>query len=246
MKDTFIAFKFHYKLSRQIPFTELSKDADDVEFVKEGTQLIGFNIIMKKSMLLQDAEKESQEYAYLLSDLISVKSHKYTTPNLSGSESTYENGNARVTKALTIRYDIEGAPAKLDIYHQFANILNSNVPQIKSHLSYLAKAVIFQYQNFPDHSIMEAFKIIEADKKFKSNYIQIYEKYYALRNILAHSPEYRPKTTGFFMKYFDESTFEYRVYEPDNNLIILNLQSGKTLKKLNQLVKELMNEIKNI
>ena len=34
-----------------------------VEFVKEGTQLIGFNIIMKKSMLLQDAEKESQEYA---------------------------------------------------------------------------------------------------------------------------------------------------------------------------------------
>ena len=58
---------------------------------------------------------------------------------------------------------------------------------------------------------MEAFKIIEADKKFKSNYIQIYEIYMPYAIFWLIIPEYRPKSTGFFMKYFDESTFEYRV-----------------------------------
>ena len=73
----------------------MSKDAKDVEFINEGT-VTGFNIMIKKSMQVDDAEKESQEYAYVLSDLISIKSQRYTTPNLSDSEATDENGNIRI------------------------------------------------------------------------------------------------------------------------------------------------------
>ena len=98
MNDTFVHFKFHYSLSRKIPFTELSKDAKDVEFINEGTRakVTGFNIIIKKSMQVDDAEKESQEYAYVLSDLISIKSQKYHNQMYPTPEATDENGNIRI------------------------------------------------------------------------------------------------------------------------------------------------------
>jgi len=85
-ENSFVSFKFHYGLSRKIPFTELSDNVPNVEFVKEDNYLTGFNITLQKSVELKEAEKESDEYAYVLSDLISIKSHKYTIPSLSGYE----------------------------------------------------------------------------------------------------------------------------------------------------------------
>ncbi|MGI8831929.1 MAG: hypothetical protein ACR2IS_04755, partial [Nitrososphaeraceae archaeon] len=83
MTQTFVAFKFRYGLSRKIPFITLSNNVPNVEFVSEENSLTGFNITLQKSMELKEAQLECDGYAYILSDLISIKSHKYTIPSLS-------------------------------------------------------------------------------------------------------------------------------------------------------------------
>jgi len=135
-------------------------------------------------------------------------------------------------------WDVEGASAKLDTIDQLADILNSDRPQIKAHLSYLAKAVVLEYEHFPDHSIIEAFKIIENNETFP-----FYYKYFALRNVLAHSPTYFPNTVKYFNEYFDRNTFDYLKYDPEHNIIVLNLHSNKTQKELKRILRELMDGI---
>ena len=58
-------------------------------------------------MDLERAESESNEFAYLLSDLISIKSQKYTTPNLSGHEVTDVYGVTRVHSNLVLKWNVE-------------------------------------------------------------------------------------------------------------------------------------------
>jgi hypothetical protein len=238
-ENKFVSFKFHYSLSNKIPFTELSDNIPNVEFVKEDNYLTGFNVVLRKPLELEEAEKESEEFAYLVCDLISIKSNRHVIPILNGYLATDITGKGRTSKSVTYSYNVEGAPSKLDIYHLLSRVLKSNNPQIKQYLGYLAKGITLQFEHFPDHSIIEAFKIIEEIKDFP-----LYEKYYALRNILVHSPEYREKTASSFRKFFDENSFDYVMYNRDSNIIILNLHSNKTQKILNQVANELMIEIK--
>jgi hypothetical protein len=243
-ENSFIKFKFHYTLSRKIPFTEITYNVPNVEFVTEENYLTGFNIILQKMMEPKLAEAESNEYAYLLSDLISIKSLRYTIPSLSGCEFFETTGNTHVRGNFILKWDIEGAPARLDTIGQITDISKSNMPQIKTHLSYLAKAVVLEYEHFPEHSIIEAFKIIEKNETFPLYGAPFYYKYYALRNVLAHSPKYFPNTIRYFKDYFGEGTFDYTTYDPGSGIIILDLHSPKTQKKLNVLLREMMNEIR--
>jgi hypothetical protein len=206
--------------------------------VIDNDSISGFDITVQRPMELNEAQAESDAYAYVLSDLISIKSQKYTIPTLSGYEAIDVNGNTNVQGSLVLMWDIEGAPANLDNINQAAEILASNKLQIKAHISYLAKAVVLKYQHFPDHSLIELFKVIEAHCTFP-----LYYKYFALRNVLAHSPTYFPNTVKYFLDYFDENTFDYLKYDLDRKIIILNLHSDKTQNQLNSLVKELMKEI---
>jgi hypothetical protein len=68
--------------------------------------------------------------------------------------------------------------------------------------------------------------------------------YFALRNILAHSPYYKDKTMHYFKESFNKDDFDYLKYDPDNKLIVLDLDSAKTLKKLNKIVAELIPRLK--
>ena len=190
-------------------------------------------------MELTEAENESNALAYVLSDLISIKSHKYTVPRLSGYEAVDSNRVTHVRGTFVLMWDIEGAPADLGNIHEVSEILNLDKPQMNVHVGYLAKAVFLEYQHFPDHALIELFKIIEDDDTFP-----FYYKYWALRNILAHSPTYYEKTVKHFLNYFNENTFDYLKYELDDKSIILNLHSDKTQNELNVLVKHLMNEIR--
>lgn len=239
MKGRFVSFSFHYTLSRRIPFIHISKNVTNVKFVIENDGITGFDITIQRPMELNEAQAESDAYAYVLSDLISVKSQKYTIPSLSGFEADDINGNRHFQGGLKLMWDIEGAPANLDNIEQVAEILASDKQHIQAHLSYLAKAVVLEYQHFPDHSLIELFKVIEGNGTFP-----LYYKYFALRNILAHSPTYYPNTVKYFLDYFDENTFDYLEYDLDSKLIILNLHSDKTQNQLNSLVKELTKEIK--
>jgi hypothetical protein len=139
---------------------------------------------------------------------------------------------------------VAGAPAKLNLKNELLAISSSNDTRINAHIEYLAKAVVFRYEHFPDHSIIEAFKIIEDEKVFIRTQKPFFEKFNALRNILAHSPKYSDKTIIAFKTYFSKNTFDYRVYDPENNTIILDLHSNKTLRELNRLLKEVMDGVK--
>ncbi|MEP6576219.1 MAG: hypothetical protein ABJB85_07320 [Nitrososphaerota archaeon] len=101
----------------------------------------------------------------------------------------------------------------------------------------MAKAVVLEYEHFPDHSIIESFKIIEKHHTFP-----FYYKYFALRNVLAHSPTYFSNTVKYFKEHFDEKTFDYLKYDPDHSIIILNLHSSRTQRELNRLLRELSTE----
>jgi hypothetical protein len=68
--------------------------------------------------------------------------------------------------------------------------------------------------------------------------------YYALRNILTHSPYYRDSTMHYFKESFNKDDLDYIKYEPESNLIVLDLDSNKTQRKLNEIVVELINHLK--
>jgi hypothetical protein len=186
---------------------------------------------------LKEAQRESDDYAHLLSDLISIKSHKYTIPSLKGYEATNLTGQIHVQGSLTLRWDVEGAPANLKGFN-VTYISSSTRPHIKGHISYLAKSIVLRYEDFIDHSIIESFKIIEESNSFPSYY-----KYFALRNVLAHSPVYFQNTIKYFNEYFDEKSFDYLRYEPEKRIIILNHHSAKTRKKLRTILQELLGDI---
>jgi hypothetical protein len=239
MAGEFISFYFHYKLSRKIPFTTLSGNIANVNFVTENNSIIGLDITIQGPMELGKAQDESDALAFVLSDLISIKSQKYTIPSLSGFEADDVHGNRHFQGSLVFMWDIEGAPANLENIDMPAQMLISSDPQKKAQISYLAKAVVLNYQHFPDHSLIELFKIIEDNRLFP-----LYYKYYALRNVLAHSPAYISTTIKYFLEYFNKNTFDYLRYDLDNKIIILNLNSNKTINQLNSLARELMKEIR--
>ena len=139
-------------------------------------------------------------------------------------------------------YNVERAPANLNIQEELLKLSKSSKPHIKQYIGYLAKAIIFYQEKFPDHSIIESFKIIEYDKKFSN-----YNMYYALRNILAHAPYYyepyyNNPTISYFKESFNKEDFDYIKYEP--TLIVLDLDSSKTQKKLNKIAIELIDHLK--
>ena len=150
-----------------------------------------------------------------------------------------KNGKVITDYSSTHIYRVAGAPAKLNIHDELIKIYKSSNPHIKQYIGYLAKAIIFYQKGFPDHSIIEAYKIVEPDETFIH-----YNMYFALRNILAHSPYYKKKTRRYFKESFNKDNFDYLKYDPDNKLIVLDLDSNKTLRKLNKIVVELISHLK--
>ena len=70
MAGEFISFYFHYNLSRKIPFTSLSGNIANVNFVTENDSIIGLDITIQGPLELSKAQAESDAYAFVLSDLI--------------------------------------------------------------------------------------------------------------------------------------------------------------------------------
>jgi len=114
MAGEFISFYFHYKFSRKIPFTTLSGNIANVNFVTENNSIIGLDITIQGPMELGKAQDKTDALAFVLSDLISIKSQKYTIPSLSGFEADDVHGNRHVQGGLVLMWDFEGAPANLE------------------------------------------------------------------------------------------------------------------------------------
>jgi hypothetical protein len=242
-EDIFVCFKQEYSLSPQIPFTELSTnipkfDAITIEFITDKNYVTGFVVVLEKELELTKGENGIDHFSKFLTHYICFKSNKLTRCSPSTSKYIMKNGKVITGYNSTHIYRVEGAPAKLNI-KGLLKISKSSHPHIKQYIGYLAKTIIFHQKGFPDHSIIEAFKIIEPDKNFIH-----YRMYYALRNILAHSPYYRDPTMPYFKEPFNKDDFDYIKYKPESNLIVLDLDSNKTQRKLNEIVVELLNHLK--
>lgn len=247
-EEQFKSFQFRYILTSKIPFSELSEDIPNIEFIKENNYLIGFVVTLNKLLSQSEGEKRINDYANFISNLISIKSGRYTLPTLTDPQYVRNNGSkkVRVSKMLCMKFDIEGIPAKLDIKNDVLNLYKIS-PHIQLHLKYLTKSIKFYHDHSPEYSIIEAFKIIENNKKFSD-----YCKYFGLRNIVVHSPydttpNYKKNTLNSFDIYFNKNDFDYIQYQRKDNilqLILLNLESTKTQRKLNEVSIELINKIK--
>jgi hypothetical protein len=237
-EDVFVCFKQQYTLSPKIPLTELPTDFPNVdsisiEFMTEKNYLTGFVLILKKELEETNGKNEIDKFSKFFTLLLCIKSDRHIQINPSNLEYIRKDGTTRIGSHWAILYNIEGSAVKLNIQEELLKISKSSKPHIKQYISYLAKSIIFYQEKFPDHSIIESFKVIEYDKKFSN-----YNMYYALRNILAHSPRYnepyyKDSTISYFKESFNKEDFDYIKYEP--TLIVLDLDSAKTQKKLNKI-----------
>lgn len=81
MQEFFKSFRIEYKLTQRIPYNKLSEDIPNIEFIKEDGYLIGFNITLNKLLTESDGEKEVNDYANFLTNLLSIKSHFRSDPH---------------------------------------------------------------------------------------------------------------------------------------------------------------------
>jgi|SRR5215204_2834623 len=237
-QEIFVCFKGEYFLLSKIPFTELPIDfprfnSITIEYITDQNYLTGFGIILDEELEQTEGEKEINQFSKFFTHLLCIKSDRHIRIYPSDFECIKKDGSKRIGKSFIDRYDIEGSPVKLNIQEELLKISKSSNPHIKQYVSYLAKAIIFYQEKFPDHSIIEGFKVIEYDKKFSN-----YNMYYSLRNILVHSPRYtkpyyKDPTISYFKELFNKEDFDYIKYEP--TLIVLDLDSAKTQKKLNKI-----------
>src|SRR5215204_2447863 len=124
----------------------------------------------------------------------------------------------RVSKDLTIKYNIEGWIDKIDLTDP--HIKGLICQNVNPNLEYLSNAVSHLNQGRRMDSITEAFKIIEGDTKS----VKDYYKYKCIRNILTHK-KLEPHVKRDFTRYFGPSVygvFDFKQYDPNNNIIILN------------------------
>jgi hypothetical protein len=243
-KELFETFKFTYQFDQKIPFSELSEDIPNVDFITKDKYLIGFILTLDKVLSESEGEKQIDEYAYFVTSLLSIKSHRYVSFHKT-DECIRINGTKRIGKDLTMIYNIEGSPVKLDIKDNLSNL--KKLPNGYLYIKYLAKSIKFYQDKDYYHSIIESFKIIENYKQFSQ-----YCKYYTLRNIVAHSPIneiqfYKNKTIRSFEIYFNHNDFDYTKYVLKENKLeslLLDFESEKTQRKLSEMALELITRLR--
>ena len=157
----------------------------------------------------------------------------------------------RVSKDVTIKYNIEGWIDKIDLTDPHIEKLICQ--DVNPELDYLSNAVAHKNNGRYSESIKEAFRVIDEEKSAKnySKSVKEYCKYKCIRNILSHKEgdPLRPGTMNNFIHYFGTdvySSFDFKQYEPNKNIIILDSVSAKTQLTLELIAKDLISEVRNI
>lgn len=234
---------FHYALSRKILSSNLSSTLD-IRFVKDSeNNVIGFDI---KASTADDLAPEDRcnRTARRVVQMLSAAAITRIDMHLTGYEGMPRTPGrlGRVSKNLTIIYNIEGAPVKtnkLDLSN--INIQSLMTSDKSNKLEQLNNAVSHLFDGRPADSITEAFKIIDG----KTKSIRGYRRYACIRNILAHDNLY-PHVKKDFTKYFPHkhSVFDFKDYVPRKNIIVLDLISPKTKQTLEKVAGDLIRKVK--
>lgn len=230
---------FDCNLSDKIPVLDEVIDSPTIVFKKTAKYVIGFLLIVRNS-LLEDAQKKAANKAKNLKCILTIKSGMPIEVNIKGYHILPKEGQSgRVSASFTFRYRIEGSFKKLDLNTpHIQSIINST--QTKS-LKYelAAKAVFHYYNGNPVDCIKELFMIMENDELFPQ-----YKKYKVLCNMFSHRPPYWKETTDLFLEIFNEDSFDYIRYDPENCWIDIDLESNKSQRFLNKLANDFIESIR--
>ena len=238
--------KIKYNLNPKILFNELSLDIPNVEFITENNYLTDYIIKINGIITGEEGEKRINCYSNILAKLLTIQSSRHITVEYVKEEFIEEEGLPSIYNDLSIRYNIQERPVNLNIKDNFLKLRDSPyIDQLR--LRYVANSISLSHERLLEYSIIEAFKVIEQNKQFPD-----YWKYYALRNIVAHSPRdtnsyYDKGTLESFDSYFNQDDFDYLEYErKDNKLksLLLDFESDKTQIKLLQISHELIKKIR--
>jgi hypothetical protein len=232
---------FDYNLSKKIEYLGKINNSSTIETKVSGNHITGFRITIRQSSF-EDAERKSNNRANNLKNYLIVESGEPTNINITGyHEIPKSNGTARVSRSLTSIYRINGAINDLDLNND--NIKSKiNYSESKSlELEYFSKAIFHRYNNNLVDCIKELFKVIEDNSSFPD-----YEKYKVIRDLFSHRPEYYKDTMFRFLKYFNDKSFDYKRFDPDNGWIIIDLESSKSKQALGQLIDDCIKSVKNI
>lgn len=242
-----LGYVMSYNLSRQIRYKSLPH-YDNIEFVKsdDGNYLIGFNV----KFLATDFDKtleDSRIIADKVACVITIKTKQYVTISFGGHSGIPKPGKtARVSKRVTFPFNIKGNEPLLDLQKQDLNVLKLNESQ-HSLLQRLSRAILHNNSGLPEESLKELYSIIEYRNDFPNH-----DKYSSLRHLFTHTPDinrstqpYRANTITNFMKHFDKIDFDYLEFDYEKNLIILDINSQKTQKRLKTVILEFIKEVES-
>jgi len=241
-----LGYVITYTLSTKIQCLSLPTPSD-VEFIKSNgsSYVSGLKITVSKSNM-SDALKDSRIIAEKIVGFISFRDGQHLTIVLSGCSGIPKVGKtARVSKSMTYLFNIKAPEPVLELSNQDL-IDGLNISKLDLSLLQRFNSAISHYKSGSSIEALKLlFAIIENDEGFPN-----YNKYSALRNIFTHSPDlnrpkqqYHPETIKNFTNYFDESDFDYLQFEPHNNIIILDVNSQRNLKRLHKIVSDLIQEM---
>jgi hypothetical protein len=235
-----IGFNISYNMSTKIHCDNLPA-ISNISFIKsdDNKHVIGFNIEILTSEI-DEALRKSQLIANKIVGFITLETAQFVSATQTGYGGIPKKGKtARVSKTLILRWNIKGIEPVLELKPEsFSNALEID----ESHLGLLqkySKAILHYNSGFPEESIKELFAIIEYDNSF-----QDYYKYYSLRQVLTHNPNftkgkaYNKKTIENFNNYFDKNSFDYLKYDPTNFIIVIDLNSKASQVCLSQIASD--------
>lgn len=230
---------FDYELSNKIEYLGKINSSSMVEAKVSDNHITGFRITIRQCSF-ENAERKSNNKANNLKNYLIVESEVPTNINLIGYQNIPKrDGITRVTGFFKLMRDISGGLNDLDLDNDhIKSIINYNEPK-SLELEYFSRAIFHRHNNNRVDCIKELFKIIDKS-------IPEYEKYKVIRDLFSHKPQYHKATIIRFLKYFNDKSFDYKKFDPDNGWIIIDIESSKSKQVLHQIIKDCIEYIKNM
>lgn len=237
-------WQFEYILSDKIECDRskiIQNNNIEFQFESDSKYLIGFKLIIK-NVSQNEAFNKANIRSTNLTNIITLKARQYVYAIRKSSQGIPRQGGiAPISKSSIHKFTIETKLSDLDVTKkEIQKILHDGLDTRKNRIiSELSKSILYSKNGLYHENIKSLFMIIEKETKFPN-----YEKYATLRNVLTHpAPQYQD-TVSDFDKLFGQNYFDYVKYDLTNNYIIIDLQSNKTMRKLNDLIKQILSEIR--
>lgn len=229
-----------FDLDEKIELIGKITESRSVKFKISANFITGFNLLVKNTKM-KAAEHNGLEKAKNIKNILTIKSGMPLKINLRGIQSVpisgkmgFGFGNFMINLG-----GVKGGIAMLDINEaNIQKVINSSGSQSLKY-EIVSKAIFYYYHRYPIDCIKELFRLIEDDCNFPNYY-----KYKIIRNLFSHNLPYYEETIELFNLHFNPNPFDCNIFDPDKKVIILDLDSNKTMSIMYKLAGDFITDIK--